>query len=142
MSTIKNVFIFQLYLSLPTLTIWSTFYYHDILNFLTHICRPLSRSFFSFLHTAVEASFDIKSLVGSHTDAVMELKRASHTQSLSKNAQLQATVNYSCLCSLHCVILISNHQCQAMSELCLEPLWYGEQPNAIARQLNLCFIFI
>jgi hypothetical protein len=30
-----------------------------------------------------------------------------------------------------------NHQCQAMSELCVEPLWYGEQPNAISRQLNL-----
>jgi hypothetical protein len=35
-----------------------------------------------------------------------------------------------------------NHQCQAMSELCAEPLWYGEQTNAIARQLNLCYIFI
>jgi len=23
-----------------------------------------------------------------------------------------------------------------MSELCVEPLWYGEQPNANARQLN------
>jgi hypothetical protein len=31
---------------------------------------------------------------------------------------------------------------QAMSELCVEPQWYGEQPNAIARQLNLCYIFI
>ncbi len=29
-----------------------------------------------------------------------------------------------------------------MSELCVEPLWYGKQPNAIARQLNLCYIFI
>jgi hypothetical protein len=31
-----------------------------------------------------------------------------------------------------------------MSELCVE-LWYGEQPNAIARQLNFCaivFIYI
>jgi hypothetical protein len=26
------------------------------------------------------------------------------------------------------------HQCQAMSEFCVEPFWYGEQPNAIARQ--------
>jgi hypothetical protein len=29
-----------------------------------------------------------------------------------------------------------------MSELCVESLWYGEQTNAIARQLNLCYIFI
>jgi hypothetical protein len=35
-----------------------------------------------------------------------------------------------------------NHQRQAMSELCVESLWYGEQPNAIARQLNLFYIFI
>jgi hypothetical protein len=35
-----------------------------------------------------------------------------------------------------------NHQCQAMSELCVEPLWYGEQTNVIARQLNLSHIFI
>jgi hypothetical protein len=27
-----------------------------------------------------------------------------------------------------------------MSELCVEPLWYGEQPNAIARQLDFCYI--
>jgi len=31
-----------------------------------------------------------------------------------------------------------NHQCQTMSELCVEPQWYGEQTNAIARQLDLC----
>jgi hypothetical protein len=31
--------------------------------------------------------------------------------------------------------------CQAMSELCVEPLWYGEQTNTIARQLNLCYMF-
>ncbi len=31
-----------------------------------------------------------------------------------------------------------NHQCQAMSELCVETLWYGGQTDAIARQLNLC----
>jgi hypothetical protein len=35
-----------------------------------------------------------------------------------------------------------NHQCQAMSEPRVEPLWYGEQPNVIVRQLNLCNIFI
>jgi hypothetical protein len=35
-----------------------------------------------------------------------------------------------------------NHQCQAMSELCVEPQWYGGQTDAIARQLNLCYIFI
>ncbi len=69
------------------------------------------------------------------------LKGACPTQGLSKNAQLQATVNYSCLCSLHFVMLITNAM-QAMSELCVEPLWYGEQPNAIARQLILCFLFI
>jgi hypothetical protein len=34
-----------------------------------------------------------------------------------------------------------NHQCQAMSELCVEPLWYGGQTDAIARQLNLCYIY-
>jgi hypothetical protein len=33
-----------------------------------------------------------------------------------------------------------NHQCQAMSELCVGPLYYGEQPNDIVRQLNLCYI--
>jgi hypothetical protein len=38
------------------------------------------------------------------------------------------------------VMLIT--KCQAMSELCVEPMWYEEQKNAIARQLNLCFIFI
>jgi hypothetical protein len=30
-----------------------------------------------------------------------------------------------------------NHQCQAMSKIGCEPLWYGEPPNALARQLNL-----
>jgi hypothetical protein len=35
-----------------------------------------------------------------------------------------------------------NHQRQAMSELCVETLWYGGQTDAIARQLNLCYIFI
>jgi hypothetical protein len=35
-----------------------------------------------------------------------------------------------------------NQQCQAMSEFCVEPLWYGEQTNAIARQMNLCYMFI
>jgi hypothetical protein len=59
---------------------------------------------------------------------------------LSRNAQLQVTVNYSCLCSLHFLML--NHQCQVMSELCVETLWYGGQTDAIARQLNLCYIFI
>ncbi len=34
-----------------------------------------------------------------------------------------------------------NLQCQAMSELCVESLWHGEQINVIARQLNLCYIF-
>jgi hypothetical protein len=29
-----------------------------------------------------------------------------------------------------------------MSELCVETLWYGGQIDAIARQLNLCYIFI
>jgi hypothetical protein len=29
-----------------------------------------------------------------------------------------------------------------MSEFCVEPLWYGEQTNAIARQLNLSYMFI
>ncbi len=36
-----------------------------------------------------------------------KLERACHTQGLSKNAHLQATVNYSCLCSLHFVMLIT-----------------------------------
>jgi hypothetical protein len=44
-------------------------------------------------------------------------------------AQLQDTVNCNFLCDV-------NHQCQTMSELCVEPLWYGEQPIAIARQLD------
>jgi hypothetical protein len=35
-----------------------------------------------------------------------------------------------------------NHQCQAISELCVEPLWYGGQTDAIARQLNLGYLFI
>jgi hypothetical protein len=48
---------------------------------------------------------------------------------LSKNDQLQANVFKFC---------DVNHQCQAMSELCEEPLWYGEQPNTCARQLNVC----
>jgi hypothetical protein len=62
-----------------------------------------------------------------------------HTQGLSKNAQLQDTVNYSCLCSLQSVMLITYAKpCQNSS--CVEPLWYGEQPNAIARQLNLRYI--
>jgi hypothetical protein len=34
-------------------------------------------------------------------------------------------------------VLYINHHCQAIPELCVEPLWYGEQPNANARQLNL-----
>jgi hypothetical protein len=34
-----------------------------------------------------------------------------------------------------------SHQCQAMSELCVEHLWYGKQPNAIARQMDLSYIF-
>ncbi len=35
-----------------------------------------------------------------------------------------------------------NWQCQAIffSELCVEPLRYGEQPNAIARQQDFCYI--
>ncbi len=33
-----------------------------------------------------------------------------------------------------------NHQCQAMSELCVDPLCHGEQPNVIARQLDFCYI--
>ncbi len=33
-----------------------------------------------------------------------------------------------------------NHQCQAMSELCAEPLWYGGQTDAIA-MLHICFKF-
>jgi hypothetical protein len=37
-----------------------------------------------------------------------KLKRSCHTQGFSKNAQLQATVNYSCLCSLHFVMLVTN----------------------------------
>ncbi len=42
-----------------------------------------------------------------------KLKRARLTQGLSKTAQLQATVNYSCLCSLHFVILNTYaKQCQ------------------------------
>jgi hypothetical protein len=57
-----------------------------------------------------------------------------HTQGLSKNAQLQATVNCSCLCSLPFLILIS--------ELNVEPLRYGEKQNAIARQLDFCYIFL
>ncbi len=35
-----------------------------------------------------------------------------------------------------------NHQSQAMSELCVEPLSYEEQPKAIARQLNFGYTFI
>jgi hypothetical protein len=53
--------------------------------------------------------------------------RNSRIQGLSKNAQLQATVNCSCICSLHDMMF--NHQHQAIPELCVEPLWYGEQPN-------------
>jgi hypothetical protein len=29
-----------------------------------------------------------------------------------------------------------------MLVLCVEPPWYGNPPNAIARQLNFCYIFI
>jgi hypothetical protein len=29
-----------------------------------------------------------------------------------------------------------------MSELCVEPLWCREQPNAIAMQLDICHIFL
>jgi hypothetical protein len=36
--------------------------------------------------------------------------------------------------ALHFVMLIPN--AKHMSELCVEPLCYGEQPNAIARQLK------
>jgi hypothetical protein len=36
-----------------------------------------------------------------------KLKRARHTQGLSKNALLQASVNYRPLCSLHFVMLIN-----------------------------------
>jgi hypothetical protein len=44
------------------------------------------------------------------------------------------------LCFTFCDV---NHQCQDMSELCVvEPLWYGEQPNVIARQLDFCYILI
>jgi hypothetical protein len=68
------------------------------------------------------------------------LKRAYPTQDLSKNAQLQADVNYSY--PLFFTFCDVDRQCQAMSELCVEPLLYGEQPNAVARQLNLCYIFI
>ncbi len=38
--------------------------------------------------------------------------------------------------------ILARHKCQAMSELCVETLWYGGQTDAIARQLNLCYIFI
>jgi hypothetical protein len=48
--------------------------------------------------------------------AQISLRRGAGEHGLSNNAQLQATVNYSCLCSLHFVMLIT--QCQAMSELC------------------------
>jgi hypothetical protein len=75
-----------------------------------------------------------------HCDGSLKGLAIPHTQGLSKNAQLQATVNYSCLWSLHFVMLITNAKpCQNSF---VEPLWYGEQPNAIARPLNLCFIFI
>jgi hypothetical protein len=60
------------------------------------------------------------------------LKRVCHTQDLSKNAQLQGTLTYSCLCSLHFDV---NHQCQAMAELCVEPLWYGEPTNVQSSKL-------
>jgi hypothetical protein len=55
------------------------------------------------------------------------------TQGLSKNAQLQDTVKCSCISSLHDVLLITNAEpCQ---KLCVEPLWYGEERNDIAKQL-------
>jgi hypothetical protein len=33
-----------------------------------------------------------------------------------------------------------NYKCQAMSELCVEPLWYGEQPNATV-ELYATYLF-
>ncbi len=63
-----------------------------------------------------------------------KLRRTCYTQGLSKNAQLQATVNCSCISSLHDVMLITNIY-HAMSELCIEPLWCGEERNDIAQQL-------
>ncbi len=54
-----------------------------------------------------------------------KLKRACHTQDLGKNAQLQQPLFFT-----YCDV---NHECQAMSELCVDPLWYGEQPIATAK---------
>jgi hypothetical protein len=43
------------------------------------------------------------------------------------------------LCSLHLVMLITN------AKPCQNSVWtsvgYGEQPNYISRQLNLCYIY-
>jgi hypothetical protein len=58
---------------------------------------------------------------------------------LSKNAQLQAIANSSCLCSFHFVVFIANAKpCQNY----VKNLCGMEQSNAIARLLILCYIFI
>ncbi len=53
---------------------------------------------------------------------------ACHTQGLSKKAQLSSTFNCSCLCSLRFVMSMPNTKTFQNS---VEPLQYGEQPNAI-----------
>ncbi len=45
--------------------------------------------------------------------------------------QLLLTVTKLFSCRAACFSVVD--RCQAMSELCVEPLWYGEQENAIAR---------
>jgi hypothetical protein len=69
--------------------------------------------------------------------ALVKLKKFCHTQDLSKNDQLQASVNCSCLCSLHFLMVITNAKaCQSFVK---KPLWNKEQPNTIARHLGFLF---
>ena len=65
----------------------------------------------------------------------LAIPRFEQKCSAASICQLQVLPLFLTLCDV-------NHQCQAMSELCVELLWYGEQISAIARQLNFCYIFI
>jgi hypothetical protein len=67
---------------------------------------------------------------------VMEELKGLKAQELSKNAQLLVTV----YCQLQRPLVFEfcdvNPQCQVLSELYVEPQWYGEKPNVIARLLD------
>ncbi len=54
-----------------------------------------------------------------------KLKRACHTEGLSQKC---SAASY-CQLQLHLFFTFCdvNHQCPAVSELCVKPLWYGEQ---------------